>query len=185
MFLRHLLPQPRTFWEGELGRLSRPDRKCYAKGRCPFHKSRSGQSFSVNLNTGAFCCFGCDVKGDIVSYVMQRDGCDFKTAAKKLGAWTDVTPEERQQFKKEETRLRKEREAIAAKKQDQRQFRHALSKDIRDVVNTQQEVGARLEILGADSEEAERCWHLLVELEDLIRAADRLYIQVMAEEFNG
>jgi CHC2 zinc finger len=84
-----LLPSPQYFYERELGRLSRHSRG-WAMGKCPFHESKSGRSFAVNLATGGFYCFGCDAKGgDEIDFVRQRDGCDFKTAAKCLGAWVE------------------------------------------------------------------------------------------------
>jgi DNA primase len=185
MYLKRLLPQPRQFWEGELGRLSRPDRKNYVKGNCPFHRSKSKTSFSVSLTTGSFHCWGCDAHGSMLDFIMQRDSVDFKTAAKKLGAWTEVTPEERKRFQEQDARLNTEREALAAKERQEREFRHALASDIRDMVETQLELCARLNIEETDSEEAEHCWRLLSELEDLIRDADRLYMQTIGEEFNG
>jgi len=57
-FQRDLLPPARSFYERELGKLSRPSRG-WVRGRCPFHDSRSGLSFSVNLDGGGgFYCFG-------------------------------------------------------------------------------------------------------------------------------
>jgi hypothetical protein len=85
------LPSPRAFYESALGELRRPSRG-WAKPKegCPFHPSKSKQSFSVNLETGGFYCFGCQAKGgDIVSFVMKRDGVSFQEAAKALGAWND------------------------------------------------------------------------------------------------
>src|SRR5690349_19445097 len=82
-FQRELLPLSRNFYGREIGSLTRPNRKGWALGRCPFHSSRSGKSFGVNLDSGAFFCFGCGAKGaDPVAFLMQRDNTDFKTAAK-------------------------------------------------------------------------------------------------------
>src|SRR6266849_2625801 len=95
-FHKDLLPPARTFYQHELGPLSRPDRKGWAKGRCPFHNSKSGKSFSPNVENGAFYCHGCGVKGgDVLAFVMLRDNVPFKTAAKTLGAWRDVSASER------------------------------------------------------------------------------------------
>jgi len=89
-FRKELSPQPETFYQDVLGKLSRPNHKGWVTCRCPFHKSKSGKSFSVNLESGGFHCFGCDAKGgDIIAFVMLRVHCDFKTAAKQLGAWDD------------------------------------------------------------------------------------------------
>ena len=67
-FDRAALPPPRTFYERELGRLSRLSRG-WARGNCPFHKSKSGLSFSVHLDSGGFYCFGSGVKGgDLLAF---------------------------------------------------------------------------------------------------------------------
>ena len=88
-FNRELLAVPGQFYEQELGKLSRPSRG-WAKANCPFHPSKSKTSFSINLNSGGFFCHGCGVKGgDVLSFVMQRDSVDFKTACKSLGYWND------------------------------------------------------------------------------------------------
>lgn len=94
-FDRTALPPPQSFYEKELGRITRPSRG-WVRGRCPFHESKSGLSFSVNLNEGNFYCFGCGVKGgDVLKFVMLRDKMSFKQAAQSLGAWRNVmTPEE-------------------------------------------------------------------------------------------
>jgi hypothetical protein len=90
-FRKDLLPPARSFYERELGELRRPARGWASpKAGCPFHDSESKTSFSVNLDTGGFYCFGCGAKGgDVVAFVMLRDKVDFKTAAKSQGAWDD------------------------------------------------------------------------------------------------
>jgi hypothetical protein len=90
-FQRELLPPARTFYERELGgKLSRPNSKGWAMASCPFHQSKSGKSFSLNINSGGFHCFGCDAKGgDVLDFVKLRDGVDFPTAARSLGAWDE------------------------------------------------------------------------------------------------
>ena len=84
------LPLPAQFWKSELAphRVSRPSRG-WARTTCPLHHGDNPTAFSVNLNTGAFYCHACGAKGDMLSYVMQRDHVDFKTAAMSLGAWDD------------------------------------------------------------------------------------------------
>lgn len=90
-FSRELLPPPATFYARELSKLSRPSRG-WARAICPFHKDRN-PSLSVNLQTGGFLCFSCQAKGgSVIDFLMLRDGIDFKTAAKLLGAWTHGTP---------------------------------------------------------------------------------------------
>ena len=51
--------------------------------RCPFHKERT-PSFHVSPERGTYHCFGCNVGGDIFSFVEQIEGLDFKGALKVL-----------------------------------------------------------------------------------------------------
>lgn len=53
------------------------------KAKCPFHNERTA-SFSVSPDRGLYYCFGCGVKGDIVTFVEQFEGVDFKGALKIL-----------------------------------------------------------------------------------------------------
>ena len=88
-FRKELLPPPRSFYEQALGKLSRPSRG-WVKANCPFHQSKSHTSFSIHLDSGAFFCHGCGVKGGgIVDFVKMRDGCDFRVACKTLGCWDE------------------------------------------------------------------------------------------------
>ena len=64
-------------------------------GFCPFHANTHTPSFVVFPDSGTWRCFGqCSEGGDVFSYVMKRDGCDFQTAlellAKKAGV--ELTP---------------------------------------------------------------------------------------------
>jgi CHC2-type zinc finger protein len=120
-FDRAALPPGRTFYEAELGRLSRPSRG-WARGNCPFHQSKSKLSFSVHLESGAFYCFGCGVKGaDVVSFVRLRDRCDFKAACQTLGAWRgDISPAETQRLRRIQQERERHRIAQAEQKELER-----------------------------------------------------------------
>jgi len=61
-----------------------------AMASCPFH-SDNDPSFSVNLETGQFNCFGCGAKGSVFDYVIKRDDVDFKTALKTLADLAGVS----------------------------------------------------------------------------------------------
>src|SRR5437764_7490180 len=88
-FKRELLPPPQAFYERELGKLGRPSRG-WARVRCPFHQPDRNPSFGVNLNSGGFYCFSCGAKGgDVIAFIMLRDGIAFKEAAVRLGVWVD------------------------------------------------------------------------------------------------
>ena len=49
---------------------------------CPFHKEKTG---SMKIYKDSYNCFGCGANGDIFSFVMGMEHCDFKTAYKSLG----------------------------------------------------------------------------------------------------
>lgn len=86
-FRRELLPSPHQFYDREIGPFrTRPDRKGWALGNCPFHKSKSGRSFSVNLESGAFHCFGCDAHGgDVLQFARLLYKLSFAGALKFFG----------------------------------------------------------------------------------------------------
>ncbi len=54
-------------------------------GLCPFHSERSG-SFSVNQSEGLYYCFGCQARGDIITFVRQIHHLDFAGAIEWLAA---------------------------------------------------------------------------------------------------
>ncbi|TSC85790.1 MAG: DNA primase [Microgenomates group bacterium Gr01-1014_7] len=58
------------------------------KARCPFHNEKT-PSFVVSPERQIFKCFGCNVSGDIFTFLMEKEGMDFKEAleilAKKAG----------------------------------------------------------------------------------------------------
>ena len=45
-------------------------------GLCPFHSEKTA-SFSVNQEKQFFHCFGCGVSGDVISFIMKKEGMDF------------------------------------------------------------------------------------------------------------
>ncbi len=53
------------------------------RARCPFHAERT-PSFHVSPERGTYHCFGCNVGGDIFSFVESIEGVDFKGALKIL-----------------------------------------------------------------------------------------------------
>ncbi len=46
---------------------------------CPFHGDRDA-SLKVYKGIGGWHCFGCGKGGSVIDFVMEHEGCDFKTA---------------------------------------------------------------------------------------------------------
>lgn len=53
------------------------------KGLCPFHDEKS-PSFHVTPAKGYFHCFGCQVGGDVISFLMKIDHLSFTEAVERL-----------------------------------------------------------------------------------------------------
>jgi DNA primase len=53
------------------------------KGLCPFHAEKT-PSFIVTPERETWHCFGCGEHGDIFTFVMRRDGLDFREALSRL-----------------------------------------------------------------------------------------------------
>jgi DNA primase len=51
--------------------------------RCPLHEEKTA-SFKVNPDTLDFHCFGCGKGGDVIQFVMEKDGISFPEALKRL-----------------------------------------------------------------------------------------------------
>lgn len=51
--------------------------------QCPFHQGDKTPSLKLYKND--FHCYGCGAHGDIFTFVMLMDSCDFKTAFRQLG----------------------------------------------------------------------------------------------------
>ena len=53
------------------------------KGLCPFHDEKS-PSFHVTPSKGYFHCFGCQVGGDVIAFVMKIDHLSFTETVERL-----------------------------------------------------------------------------------------------------
>jgi DNA primase len=51
--------------------------------RCPFHDDRE-PSLLVDERDGHFHCFGCHTHGDVIDFVMRREGIGFAEACRRL-----------------------------------------------------------------------------------------------------
>lgn len=85
-------------------------------GMCPFHANTRTPSFVVWPETGTWKCFGaCNTGGDAFTFVMKRDGLDFKDALQLLAGKVGVELEERKpEAEIEDRQLARLREAVAA-----------------------------------------------------------------------
>lgn len=52
-------------------------------GCCPFHNEKT-PSFVVNDDEGFYHCFGCKESGDVISFLMKYESCDFLQAIEIL-----------------------------------------------------------------------------------------------------
>jgi len=66
---------------GRVVKLTRKGRE--QSGLCPFHTEKTG-SFTVNVEKGFYHCFGCGAHGDLIRWVMERDGLSFMAALQEL-----------------------------------------------------------------------------------------------------
>ncbi|HSV94752.1 MAG TPA: DNA primase [Spirochaetia bacterium] len=53
------------------------------KGLCPFHSEKT-PSFMVNEEMGLYKCFGCGVGGDVIKFLMEIEGIEFRDALERL-----------------------------------------------------------------------------------------------------
>ncbi|MHC5058768.1 MAG: CHC2 zinc finger domain-containing protein, partial [Planctomycetota bacterium] len=53
------------------------------RGLCPFHAD-DAPSLQVNRRRGLWHCFGCGAGGDVISFVMKREGVGFREALEIL-----------------------------------------------------------------------------------------------------
>jgi len=85
-------------------------------GFCPFHSNTRTPSFVVWPETGTWKCFGaCNTGGDLFTYVMKRDGLEFREAlgllARKAGVELEARTPQAEAEDKQNERLR---QALAA-----------------------------------------------------------------------
>ena len=59
-------------------------------GLCPFHAEKS-PSFNVNQELGLYRCWGCQVRGDAITFIREVEHLDFVAAVELLAGWAGVT----------------------------------------------------------------------------------------------
>ncbi|HTW98598.1 MAG TPA: CHC2 zinc finger domain-containing protein, partial [Acidimicrobiales bacterium] len=76
-------------------------------GLCPFHSEKSG-SFSVNAEEGLYYCFGCQARGDAITFVRETEHCGFVEAVEQLagraGLSIEVTDDPVQRAERQQRR---------------------------------------------------------------------------------
>ena len=94
-------------------------------GLCPFHQERT-PSFTVSPDKQMFYCFGCQVGGDVFTFLMKREGWSFPEAVAELARRAGVALPERP-LSPAEARRRDERERLwRVLEMAAAFFRHAL-----------------------------------------------------------
>ncbi len=73
---------------GAAGVELRPAGQGRLAGRCPFHDDRE-PSFMVDERDQHYHCFGCRAHGDVIDFVMRREGLDFRRALERLAGLPD------------------------------------------------------------------------------------------------
>lgn len=73
---------------GEHAALKRQGRRWV--GLCPFHGEKT-PSFSVNGEEGFYYCFGCQAKGDAITFVRAVEHLDFVDAVRRLADKSGIT----------------------------------------------------------------------------------------------
>jgi CHC2 zinc finger len=166
-----------------LGKLSRPSRGWLRKN-CPFHESKSGLSFWINLASGGFFCHGCEAKGgDVIAFVMLRDKLTFKESCALLGAWDDFSPLSVAQF--EAMRQARERKLaeLEQQKANDRSQRIVACDWLHCVKRIHRDAGERLDVLEAGAlqkipHESEVQWEILALSFSAIRDAEEVYCRL-------
>ena len=59
-------------------------------GLCPFHGEKT-PSFNVNQELGLYRCWGCQVRGDVITFVREVEHLDFVGAVELLAGWAGIT----------------------------------------------------------------------------------------------
>src|ERR1700754_954408 len=73
-----------------VGRMQRAGRNL--KACCPFHNEKT-PSFNVNAEGQYFKCFGCGKSGDVFSFVMLHERCEFPEALEILAERANIPME--------------------------------------------------------------------------------------------
>ncbi|MGY6500279.1 MAG: DNA primase [Acidimicrobiales bacterium] len=86
-------------------------------GLCPFHSEKS-PSFSVNAEDGLYYCFGCQAKGDAITFVREIEHLDFVGAVEWLAGRAGITLQYTDQNESESRRRRNHLVAVVGRAVD-------------------------------------------------------------------
>ncbi len=89
---------------GEYVRLRRSGANRYM-GLCPFHNEKS-PSFTVHVVHQFYKCFSCGAGGDVVKFVMEKEGISFYEALKSLSERYGIPMPKRSQYADDDSKLR-------------------------------------------------------------------------------
>ncbi len=83
-------------------------------GLCPFHTEKS-PSFSINPELGVYYCFGCQARGDAITFIREVEHLDFVESVERLAARAGITLRyDDAAFSKDRARKQRLHEAVAA-----------------------------------------------------------------------
>src|SRR5436190_16495698 len=89
---------------GEYVRLRKSGTNRYM-GLCPFHTEKS-PSFTVHVVHQFYKCFSCGAGGDVVKFVMEKEGISFHEALKSLAERHGIPMPKKSQYADEDSKLR-------------------------------------------------------------------------------
>jgi DNA primase len=89
---------------GEYVRLRRSGANRYM-GLCPFHQEKT-PSFTVNVVHQFYKCFSCGAGGDVIKFVMEKEGVSFYEALKSLSERYGIPMPKRSNYADEGAKLR-------------------------------------------------------------------------------
>jgi CHC2 zinc finger len=187
-FDRAALPSPRSFYSSEFGGLPRENSKGWTSAECCFHQSETrgrkrSKPLRINVREGNFKCMCCDARGgDVLAFVMLRDGVNFQRAAERLGAWkaeglseSEKRRIEREKSDREEKRIEQE-QLEAEKKRERIAARDLLHNLERLQDETSRELADReRRSPGVEDHAKDMCFANLMLLCDQIRVAHEDY----------